>query len=44
LDTSATLSDTSLFGRVLHTLVGYSDEPSVLQVVFYGATAPSLSS
>jgi high-affinity iron transporter len=43
LDTSATLSDTSLFGRVLHTLVGYSDEPSV-QVVVYGATAPSLSS
>ena len=28
-DTSAILSDTSLFGRVLHTLVGYSDQPSV---------------
>ena len=37
-DTSAILSDTSLFGRVLHTLVGYSDEPSMLQVVLYGAT------
>src|ERR1700761_9363311 len=34
-DTSAILSDTSLFGRVLHTLVGYSDQPSVLQVVAY---------
>src|SRR5260370_15940348 len=37
-DTSAILSDTSLFGRVLHTLIGYSDEPSVLQVVVYVAT------
>ncbi len=37
-DTSWLLSDTSLFGRVLHTLIGYSDQPSVLQVVVYGAT------
>jgi high-affinity iron transporter len=37
-DTSAVLSDTSLFGRVLHTLIGYSDQPSVLQVVVYVAT------
>lgn len=37
-DTSAILSDASLFGRVLHTLVGYSDQPSVLQVVIYAAT------
>ena len=37
-DTSAILSDTSLFGRVLHTLIGYSDQPSVLQVVAYCAT------
>jgi high-affinity iron transporter len=36
-DTSAFLSDTSLFGRVLHTLIGYSDQPSVLQVVVYVA-------
>ncbi len=34
-DTSAILSDTSLAGRVLHTLIGYSDQPSALQVVFY---------
>ncbi len=37
-NTSAILSDTSLFGRVLHTLIGYDDEPSVLQVVAYVAT------
>ena len=37
-DTSGILSDTSLFGRVLHTLIGYSDQPSVLQVVVYAAT------
>ena len=37
-DSSAVLSDTSLFGRVLHTLIGYSDQPSVLQVVVYAAT------
>ena len=37
-DTSAILSDTSLFGRVLHTLIGYSDEPSVLQVLAYVLT------
>jgi high-affinity iron transporter len=37
-DTSAILSDTSLFGRVLHTLIGYSDQPSVLQVVAYALT------
>jgi high-affinity iron transporter len=34
-DSSAFLSDTSLFGRVMHTLVGYSDQPSVMQVVVY---------
>ena len=34
-NTSSILSDTSLFGRVLHTLVGYSDQPSYMQVVVY---------
>jgi high-affinity iron transporter len=34
-DTSAILSDTGLAGRVLHTLIGYSDQPSALQVVVY---------
>ena len=37
-DTSSVLSDTSLPGRVLHTLIGYADQPSVLQVVAYAAT------
>ena len=41
-DTSAVLSDTSLFGRVLHTLIGYSDQPSVLQVVVYAATLAAI--
>jgi high-affinity iron transporter len=41
-DTSAILSDSSLFGRVLHTLVGYSDQPSVLQVVVYVATLAAI--
>jgi high-affinity iron transporter len=37
-DTSGVLSDTSLFGRVLHTLIGYSDQPSVMQVIVYVTT------
>jgi high-affinity iron transporter len=41
-DTSAILSDTSLFGRVLHTLIGYSDQPSVLQVVVYVLTLAAI--
>jgi high-affinity iron transporter len=34
-DTSAILSDSSLIGRVAHTLVGYADQPSQLQVAVY---------
>jgi high-affinity iron transporter len=41
-DTSAILSDSSLVGRVLHTLVGYADQPSVLQVVVYAATLTAI--
>ncbi len=37
-DTSGVLSDTSLAGRVLHTLIGYADQPSALQVVVYVVT------
>jgi high-affinity iron transporter len=37
-DTSSILSDSSLAGRVLHTLIGYSDQPSMLQAVVYGLT------
>jgi high-affinity iron transporter len=37
-DTSAILSEKSLLGRVLHTLIGYSDQPSFLQLLVYLAT------
>ena len=37
-DTSWLLSEQSLLGRVLHTLVGYSAEPAGIQLVFYAAT------
>jgi high-affinity iron transporter len=37
-DTSFLLSDQSLFGRILHTLIGYSAEPAGIQVVFYAVT------
>ena len=37
-DTSQILSEKSLFGRVLHTLIGYSDQPSVLQLLVYLGT------
>jgi high-affinity iron transporter len=35
---SAFLSETSIVGRVLHTLIGYSDQPSILQLLVYVAT------
>ncbi len=41
-NTSAILSDASLLGRVLHTLIGYSDQPSLLQVVVYGLTLATI--
>jgi high-affinity iron transporter len=37
-DTSWLLSEQGLAGRVLHTLVGYSAQPSGVQLVFYAAT------
>ncbi|WP_400770196.1 FTR1 family protein [Methylosinus sporium] len=37
-DTSGVLPDSSLFGRVLHTLIGYVDQPTALQLVAYVAT------
>lgn len=37
-DTSQILSEQSLPGRVLHTLIGYSDQPSVLQLLVYLGT------
>jgi high-affinity iron transporter len=37
-DTSYILRDSSLIGRVLHTLVGYTDQPSGMQAVVYAIT------
>ncbi|MEK4033226.1 FTR1 family protein [Methylocystis sp. IM3] len=37
-DTSWILSDKSIPGRVLHTLIGYADQPSQMQVVVYALT------
>jgi len=37
-DTSAILSDHSVAGRILHTLTGYADHPSQLQLAAYLAT------
>jgi len=37
-DTSFVLSDQSIAGRVLHTLVGYTAQPAGIQLVFYLAT------
>ena len=37
-DTSWILSDSSFLGRALHTLIGYVDQPTAMQVVAYAAT------
>ena len=37
-NTSAILPDSSLIGRALHTLLGYTDAPTQLQIVVYIAT------
>jgi high-affinity iron transporter len=37
-DSSWLLSDRSLLGRALHTLIGYSDQPTALQFLVYLAT------
>ena len=37
-DTSWLLSDGSLFGKLLHTLIGYTDRPTELQLMTYIAT------
>ncbi len=37
-DTSWLLGSSSLVGRVFHTLLGYDDRPSIMQVVVYLAT------
>jgi high-affinity iron transporter len=37
-DTSWLLRDESLLGRALHTLIGYVDQPTAMQLVAYAAT------
>jgi high-affinity iron transporter len=37
-DTSFLLSDQSLTGRILHTLIGYTAQPAGIQLVFYATT------
>src|SRR6201996_6391046 len=37
-DTSWIVSDSSFLGRALHTLIGYVDQPTAMQVVVYAAT------
>jgi high-affinity iron transporter len=37
-DTSWILSDSSFLGRALHTLIGYVDQPTAMQVVVYAMT------
>ena len=34
-NSSEFLSEKSMLGRILHTLIGYSDQPSILQVIVY---------
>jgi high-affinity iron transporter len=41
-NTSALLTEKSLIGRVLHTLIGYTAQPAGIQVVFYLATLLSI--
>jgi high-affinity iron transporter len=37
-DTSGVLSERSVVGRVLHTLIGYDAKPSGIQLLFYATT------
>jgi high-affinity iron transporter len=41
-DTSGLLSEKSITGRILHTLIGYSDQPTMLQLVGYMATLAAI--
>lgn len=38
-DSSALLSNTSMLGKTLHTLIGYDAQPAGMQLVFYAITA-----
>jgi high-affinity iron transporter len=41
-DTSWLLSDSSLLGRALHTLIGYVDQPTAMQLIVYTATLATI--
>ncbi len=43
-DTSWLLSDESMLGRALHTLIGYSDRPTEMQLVVYVAVLATMFS
>ncbi len=42
-DTSWLLSDSTFLGRALHTLIGYVDQPSAMQLVVYAATLATIA-
>ena len=42
-DTSWILSDSSFLGRALHTLIGYVDQPTAMQLVVYLATLGTIA-
>jgi high-affinity iron transporter len=37
-DTSIVLTEDSLLGKALHTLIGYTDQPTAMQLIVYAAT------
>ena len=37
-DSSWLLSEKSIFGRTLHTIIGYADQPTLMQLTVYSAT------
>jgi len=41
-DSSWILSDRNLIGRSLHTLIGYTDRPTAMQIVVYAATLATI--
>ncbi len=41
-DTSWLLSDSSYLGRALHTLIGYVDQPTAMQLIVYAATLAAI--
>jgi high-affinity iron transporter len=42
-DTSWILSDSSYLGRAMHTLIGYVDQPTAMQLIVYAATLTAIA-